>query len=269
MISLHEQNAIFSLANDEMIEKSKLLFEALIDKGNSRILHANEDALSEGFDPDNIYFIKQGVLSAYYQETEIYMLQDHDIFLPEFIPKIKNDEANSDLNYSIKFSLHVQVFTPHQLSEVLEGRADLVQLWIEINSLQQFLCNQTIAVLSPVEERSSPKFECINAGETIIHEDADADYVFTLMEGAAIVIHNDVQVGSVKKDEIFGAMAVLLNQKRTATVMAETDCMVLKVHRDEFSKMILSRPGLFLSLLENLSSKVKNMNIKVSELTTK
>ena len=137
-------------------------------------IHANEEAESEGFTPGNIYLIKQGVLSAYYKDTEIYMLQDYDIFLPEFIPNEDIGDITSEFNYSIKFSLHVQVFTPDQLAKLLENRSDLIQLLIEINSLQQFLCLQTIAVLSPVEERSSPKFEAIKSGEIIIQEDDDA-----------------------------------------------------------------------------------------------
>jgi hypothetical protein len=268
MISVHEQNTIFIQANDVMLAKNKLIITALLDKAESQVLQVNEDASVEGFDPGKIYFIKQGVLAAYFQDTELYMLQDGDIFLPEFIPETPSDENKSDFNYTIKFALHVQVFTPSQLSAHLDGHADAIQLWIEITSLQQFLCHQTMAALAPAEQRPTPTFESISAGDTIIHEDDDAEYVFTLMEGRAIVVHNDVQVGVIEKDEIFGAIAVLLNQKRIATVKAEKDCMLLKVHQDEFSKMVHSHPSLFLSLLENLAESVKNLNVKVSELST-
>ena len=266
MISVHEQNQIFSQANDEMLAKNKVLFDALSELAESRIISVSEDAQSVGFDPSKIYFIKQGVLAVYHQDAELYMLQDGDIFLPEFISKLNVKESDFEFNYTIKFSLHVEEFSPIQLRKLLEDRSDLIQLWIEINSLQQFLCHQTMAVLSPDDGQSTPKFESVSAGDIIIQENDDAEYVFTLLEGSAVVLHKDVQVGEIIKDEIFGAIGVLLNQKRIATVRAESNCMLLKIHRDEFSKMVHSHPTLFLSLLENLAESIKNMNIKVSEL---
>ncbi len=98
----------------------------------------------------------------------------------------------------------------------------------------------------------------------IIKEGDDADYVYSVSDGVAVAIHNGVEVGEIHQDEIFGAIAVLTDQKRTATVVAKTDCTVLMVHKDEFSKMVHSHPKLFLNILSSLAEKITSLNQKVS-----
>src|SRR5690625_7337213 len=80
-----------------------------------------------------------------------------------------------------------------------------------------------------------------SAGETIIAQGAEADRVFTLLEGKAEALRDGVKVGEVHADEIFGALAVFTRQRRMASVVAISDCTVLAVPKDEFIDLEIGR----------------------------
>lgn len=116
-------------------------------------------------------------------------------------------------------------------------------------------------------ERESPETGFLNfmAGQTMIEQGDDAHDVFTLLTGQASVLVDGTIVGDIHEDEIFGAMAVLTGDQRSATVIAKTDCAVLSVPRDQFKALIKSHPQTTMSLLENMAKNIKSLNEKLTE----
>jgi hypothetical protein len=149
----------------------------------------------------------------------------------------------------------VESLPVESIHQLLASEVELIGLWLSISSLHQLQLNQMVGVLTRKEERANPGFGRYKAGMPIITEGEDAEFVYSISEGTAVAVHNGMEVGDIHKDEIFGAIAVLSEQKRTASVIAKTDCIVLMVHKDEFSKMVKSHPRLFLNILTSLGDK--------------
>jgi CRP-like cAMP-binding protein len=89
-------------------------------------------------------------------------------------------------------------------------------------------------------------------GDIIFRQGDISDYIYYISSGQYSVYHNDTVVGVMTPADIFmGEMSFLLNNHRSATVIAETDGKIIKISRKSFVQSIRSYPqyGLFLSKL--------------------
>ncbi len=73
------------------------------------------------------------------------------------------------------------------------------------------------------------------AGEVIVRQGDDADCAYLITEGRCVVTQKtasaEITVRHMGPGEVFGELAVLLNDPRTATVTAETDTTLLVIDR--------------------------------------
>jgi len=86
--------------------------------------------------------------------------------------------------------------------------------------------------------------EKINAGETMIKQNDEADKFFILEEGECYAekvfkTGESAQiVKDYKKGDYFGELALIRNEPRAATVVAKTDCKLLTLDRLSFKRLI-------------------------------
>lgn len=260
MISVNEQKTIFSSINKELYSKSSTFLDKLKQQKAQLLELTASDIQTRGFDPQNVYFIEDGNVTAEYDSKEIFIFEHGDIILPQTAEKY----SEACIYYSVVADVRIYSLSLEELYSLMANDSSLIALWFAISGIYQLQLNQMIGVLTQKEQRANPGFGRYKAGMEIIKEGDDADYVYSVSEGVAVAIHNGVEVGEIHQDEIFGAIAVLTNQKRTASVIAKTNCTVLMVHKDEFSKMVHSHPKLFLNILSSLAEKITSLNHKVS-----
>jgi len=260
MISINEQQEVFTFVNHELHSKSAKFVALLKEKGVEFTRLSTTTIQNEGIWPDRFYYVLDGNISVEYDDKDLFIFEKGDVIVH---PSIE-DVEETGLYYSVKSEIEVESLSVEDLSKAISNDFELISLWVSISSLNQLQLNQMIGVLTQKEERANPGFGRYKAGMSIINEGDDADYVYSISEGTAVAMHNGVEVGAIHQDEIFGAIAVLTSQKRTASVIAKTDCTVLMVHKDQFSKMVHSHPKLFLNILTSLAEKITSLNEKVS-----
>jgi CRP/FNR family cyclic AMP-dependent transcriptional regulator len=81
-----------------------------------------------------------------------------------------------------------------------------------------------------------------------------------MIEGVAEVLVDGVPVGRIGEGEIFGAMAVLTQAQRSATVRAKTACSVIEVPKEQFTELIRSNPVTIHGLLIDMANSIVNLN---------
>ena len=101
----------------------------------------------------------------------------------------------------------------------------------------------------------------------IIEENTDGDEVFTLMTGAAKVIINNTEVGKINKDEIFGAIAALTNTRRSASIVATSDCETIVVRSDRFRGLLAARPDTVQKLINDMARTIVSCNDRIMTLS--
>ncbi len=124
--------------------------------------------------------------------------------------------------------------------------------------------NAVVAAIEPDVDRASLGFATYKPGETIINEGSESDTVYSIVEGHAEVFVKGMKVGEVLTDEIFGALSLLTNSPRTATVVADKRCLVMVVPRHQFETLIKSHPRICMSLMENMARQIVSLNAQVT-----
>ena len=92
------------------------------------------------------------------------------------------------------------------------------------------------------------------AGETIIAEGAEADRVYTVIAGS-VTVHLEGAVTPLRTvgvGEILGDFCLFAPWLRTATIKAETDCILLSVTYPRFRDFLHEFPEVMYHLLETV-----------------
>jgi uncharacterized protein YhbP (UPF0306 family) len=76
------------------------------------------------------------------------------------------------------------------------------------------------------------------AGETIVREGAPADKFFLIVDGEAEVLRGEQRLETLSAGQLFGEVAIMRQQPRSATVRAITDVRLFALPRDAFRDLI-------------------------------
>ena len=117
------------------------------------------------------------------------------------------------------------------------------------------------------EEEFNPEFRHYDDGDVIIEEGSEGDEVFTLMSGTTKVVSNNVEVGEINKNEIFGAIAALTNTKRTASIVATSNCETIVVKNDNFRGLLAARPDTIEQLISDMARTIISCNERITVLS--
>jgi CRP/FNR family cyclic AMP-dependent transcriptional regulator len=77
----------------------------------------------------------------------------------------------------------------------------------------------------------------------------------------------DIALNIIRAGEIFGEIALLDGQPRTADAMAMSDCELMVLERREFVPFLRSQPDVMLKLMEILCSRLRRTSAQVQEVT--
>jgi CRP/FNR family transcriptional regulator, cyclic AMP receptor protein len=168
--------------------------------------------------------------------------------------------------FSCRADIHVQAHERDSLIAHVNSDLSLQRNWAHY-----LLCNQSFYELALSQElrgefQPAAGFLHFRAGDTIIQQGKSADRVYTLLEGSAIAECDGVKVGDIHTNEIFGALAVFTRQPRMASVIATSDCTVLAVRKEEFVEMIDYQPHICLGLIEDMATKINELNNQLLQL---
>ena len=94
-------------------------------------------------------------------------------------------------------------------------------------------------------------------GEVIVAEGDPGSDAMVVLEGTATVRRGNRKISELTVGHVFGEMALLDRQPRSATVTADEPMQLLVIHGAEFRKLITKVPGLADALLATLSRRLR------------
>jgi CRP/FNR family transcriptional regulator, cyclic AMP receptor protein len=133
-----------------------------------------------------------------------------------------------------------------------------------------------LAKLTP-EERRALERKCklgrYAAGAVLIARFSPGTSVFFLLNGVARVVHNageegEVTIATVGAGETLGEIAAIDGLSRSATILAESECMVAELPSADFGNLLASRADIGLDLLRRWASVIRQLDEKISFLAT-
>jgi CRP-like cAMP-binding protein len=96
-----------------------------------------------------------------------------------------------------------------------------------------------------------------HSSETIIREGAPGDAFFAILAGRAVVTQGARRLRRLGPGEFFGELALLDGEPRSASVVAETDLLSLRLSRPPFLEILRSDPAVAIAVLTEMARWVR------------
>jgi CRP-like cAMP-binding protein len=98
----------------------------------------------------------------------------------------------------------------------------------------------------------------VPAGQHIVREGFSAEAFYVVLEGEAVVTGRPA-ASPLRAGDFCGELGLLDGTPRSASVIAETDVVVVKLPRKEFLDLVDHRPEIARALLADLAGRVRRL----------
>jgi hypothetical protein len=145
----------------------------------------------------------------------------------------------------------------------LRADPEAAELWQRYRDLQERILLGLAAALARENQTPDTRLVRYRPGDVIVTEGTAADEVFVMLEGGASVEVDGGVVGAIGEGEVFGEIAFLTGQPRSATVIATSPCLVQAIARAQFEVMAGANPQLMVRVASTLANRIVDLNRKL------
>jgi CRP-like cAMP-binding protein len=126
-------------------------------------------------------------------------------------------------------------------------------LFLKSVDLFRALPGEELAQIAEIAEEQP-----FTSGDQVFSEGEPGDALYLVVEGSVRVHQGDRQLAQLGPRDVFGEMAVLDSEPRSATVTAVKDSVLLKIARDDFRDILQERPEIGMGVLKVLSRRLRD-----------
>ena len=105
----------------------------------------------------------------------------------------------------------------------------------------------------------------VPAGEPVFREGDTGQIMYVLMAGEAEIIVGNAVVEKAKPGSMLGELALVDDEKRTATVMAVTDCKLVPIDVKRFLFLVQETPNFALHVMKVIAMRLRKMDVMLME----
>ena len=125
----------------------------------------------------------------------------------------------------------------------------------------------------PEDERRALETRCtfrrVAAGEVLMERFTKCSAVYFIVAGHARVVHlldgqDEITIANVTAGDALGEISAIDGGGASATVVAEEDCIVAELPKADFQALIVRRGEVALSLLQRWAAIIRDLDDKVS-----
>ncbi len=98
------------------------------------------------------------------------------------------------------------------------------------------------------------------AGKAIMREGEAGVSMYLVMQGKVGIFIRDNEVETVNAGGTFGEMALVDQSPRTATAIAQSDCVLLSVNRSTLLALVETQPAIGIAMLRSIADRLRHMN---------
>jgi CRP/FNR family transcriptional regulator, cyclic AMP receptor protein len=100
----------------------------------------------------------------------------------------------------------------------------------------------------------------VKAGGIIFRQGEDADELFVIKSGFVRIQLGNRMLAELRADDIFGEMALIDNEPRSATAIAVTDVELVPVSEKQFLFLVSQTPYFALKVMRVLAQRLRTSN---------
>jgi phosphoserine phosphatase RsbU/P len=109
------------------------------------------------------------------------------------------------------------------------------------------------------------------SGATVMQQDEAASFAIVVLDGEIDVFveipAGRIHIATVPRHQVVGELAALTGAQRTATVVARTDVVAVRIKREDLVRLTTKYPVLSLSIVQELGRRLNSMNRSLASLT--
>ncbi len=215
------------------------------------------DNFYQDYPSDRLYLVEEGIVHTEIEGRALFYLQDGDLI------GLRQGLGLPPCTYAIRQFARLIPYNRQALFKHVHQNEKHQEMFTRYILGQSALLADSLARSSQLRSHPATGFMHVKKGGSIIQEGDDADHVFIIMNGHAEAFVKGLKVGDVHKDEVFGAMAVFTNEKRSASVIASEDSTVMTVPKDQFVDLMQTHPRICSTLVENMARTIISLNQKL------
>ncbi len=102
-------------------------------------------------------------------------------------------------------------------------------------------------------------------GDRIINEGDEGDSLFIIVEGSVSILKGKEIIAKLTSRDFFGEMAILDSEPRSASVIADSDIVCLKISREDFTEILIDEHEIMLAIIRSLVHRLRQSNIKTEK----
>ena len=96
------------------------------------------------------------------------------------------------------------------------------------------------------------------AGAVILREGDPGNHMYVVMEGELSVLIKDKVIATASPGEIVGEMALINTATRTATVVADTHCVLADIDQSSFDSLLKYVPDFTIHVMNVLANRLSS-----------
>ncbi len=130
-------------------------------------------------------------------------------------------------------------------------------LFMKSIDLFRALPSEELAQIAEIAEEQP-----MTSGEQIFAEGEPGDALYLIVEGRVKVHKGEKELVRLGIRDVFGEMAVLDSEPRSASVTAVEDAVLLKIGRDDFRDILIERPEIAMGVMKVLTRRLRETSKK-------
>ena len=125
-------------------------------------------------------------------------------------------------------------------------------LFLKSIDLFRALPSEELAQIAEIAEEQP-----LVSGDPVFGEGEPGDALYLIVEGKVKVHKGEKELVRLSVRDVFGEMAVLDSEPRSASVTAVEDAVLLKIGRDDFRDILQERPEIGMGIIQVLSRRLR------------
>lgn len=116
-----------------------------------------------------------------------------------------------------------------------------------------------LAELAPLMEEVE-----VEEGTDIVKEGSEGDCMYIIYSGEIHIHKSGISLAYLRDKEVFGELALLDAETRSATATATKDCLLFKIDQEPFYELLDTRPEVARGFIKILCKRLRTLNEKTA-----
>lgn len=108
--------------------------------------------------------------------------------------------------------------------------------------------------------RNATDAKTFTAGQVIFKEGQPGDVMYVVIDGTIDILVHDKVINIIGPGGILGEMALLDNEPRSTTAIANTDCKLAPVDQRRFTFLIQQTPYFAIQVIQIMAERLRRLN---------